>query len=98
MENVLSPESKDTESQFTVLDAEDEIITLFCTKNGGMEFAMPIIRKQFNDIGMDFKKPTKDELIILANRLVEITRALHGDFVARNELQEFLHIINRVPD
>jgi hypothetical protein len=96
METELTLESKDSRSQFSVLDAEDEIITRFCLNNGGMEFAMPIIRKQFNDIGIDFKNPTKDELIILANKLVEITRALQGDLVARAELQEYLHIIKRI--
>jgi hypothetical protein len=90
--------TEESEQSLTVLAAEDEIITLFCQNIGGMEFAMPIVRKQFQDTGIDFKKPTKDELIIIVNKLVEITRELQGKAAARDGFRHYMHIINKIND
>ena len=38
-----------TGPKISILDAEDEIISIFCENNGGMEFAMPIIRFRTDD-------------------------------------------------
>jgi len=85
-------------NRVTVLEAEDEIISIFCQNNGGMEFAMPIIRKQFNDAGIDFKNPTKDELIVIVDKLVNITKELQGEAAAKEEFRDYMHIINKISD
>jgi hypothetical protein len=87
-----------TDKKFTLLDAEDEIISIFCQNNGGMEFAMPIIRKQFKDAGIDFTKPTKSDLLIVIKKLVKITSELQGEQAAKEEFQDYMHILNRIPD
>lgn len=91
-----SSETKKQASNKTVLAAEDKIISIFCQYNGGMEFAMPIIRKQFADAEVDFKNPTKDELIRIAKRLVEVTKELQSPEIAKEEFREYMHIINKL--
>lgn len=96
MYKATSQNFKDTSTRVTVLEAEDEIISIFCQNNGGMEFAMPIIRKQFTDAGVNFKNPTKDELIIIVDKLVEITKELQGEAMAKEEFRDYMHIINKI--
>ena len=55
-------DSEEVSEKKLLLKIEDEIIVKFCELNGGMEFAMPIIRKQFEKHNVDFKNPSKDDL------------------------------------
>ena len=98
MYKATSQDFNDSSIKVTVLEAEDEIISIFCQKNGGMEFAMPIIRKQYKDAGVDFKNPTKDELIKIVDKLVEITKDLQGEVPAKEEFRDYMHIINKISD
>ena len=96
---VDTDETEDTKkrsSKSPVLEAEDKIISIFCQNNGGMEFAMPIVRKQFADAGVDFKNPKKDELIRIVKKLVEVTKELQGAEVAKEEFREYMHILNKL--
>jgi len=54
--------------------AEDNIINIFCTSIGGYEKGMPIIRKQFEILGIDFEKPSKPQLHALVVRLSTIMK------------------------
>ncbi|MCK5562225.1 MAG: hypothetical protein KAJ51_16620 [Thermoplasmata archaeon] len=89
-------ETKKQSAKSPVLDAEDKIISIFCQNNGGMEFAMPIVRKQFADAGVDFKNPNKDELIRIVKKLIEITKEFQGAEVAKENFREYMHIINKL--
>ena len=82
--------------KISILDAEDEIISIFCQNNGGMEFAMPIIRKQFSDASVDFKNPTKEGLIEIINKLVAVTKEFQGAEVAKGEYRDYMHIIKKI--
>ena len=90
----LSDDSEKNSQQDIILEVEDEIIATFCELNGGMEFAMPIIRKQFEKMNIDFKNPTIEQIIKIANILVEITEEIQGELVAKKErriFKEYMH-------
>ena len=79
-----------------LLEIEDEIITNFCDLNGGMELAMPIIRKQYEKLNIDFKNPTKDDLQKLTNILLELTAQIKGEEIAREEKRIFKEILSKL--
>ncbi len=79
-----------------LLEIEDEIIVKFCELNGGMEFAMPIIRKQYEKLNIDFKSPTKQDLHKIVESLIEITENLKGELIAREERRYFKELLNKL--
>ena len=81
----------DIEKRF--IEAEDDIITYFCELHGGLEFAMPIVQTQIKRVGLDFSKPTRGQLVELSKSLVEITRSLKGQEIAKKEQTYFNRII-----
>ena len=92
----LENESKETDGKKLILEIEDDIIVKFCELNGGMEFAMPIIRKQYDRLKIDFKNPKKEELEKLVESLVEVTESLKGELVAKEERKLFLDLLNKI--
>jgi hypothetical protein len=79
-----------------LLEVEDEIIVKFCELNGGMEFAMPIIRKQYEKHNVDFKNPTKEQLEKIIENLINVTQSLKGDHVAKEERRCFKELLKRL--
>jgi hypothetical protein len=79
-----------------ILRIEDEIIVKFCEFNGGMEFAMPIIRKQFEKLNIDFKRPTKEDLHIIVDHLISVTHNIKGDDVAKEEKRCFKELLSKL--
>jgi len=70
-----------------VIKAEDQIITEFCEALGGFEMGMPIIREHFQAIGIDFEHPTKEQIRIVAFKLVEYLSFVKDDGTVK-ELEE----------
>lgn len=79
-----------------LLEIEDEIIAKFCEYIGGMELAMPIIRKQYDILNIDFKNPSKEDLIKLTNRLVHVTEQIKGEVSAREQRRHFKNLLVRL--
>jgi len=77
-----------------LIDAEDEIIFIFCQNHGGLEYAMPIVRKQFDDVGIDFRTPTAEGLRTVVKKLEEVSASLKGAEFAKSEKQQFLRLIS----
>lgn len=62
---------------------EDNIINTFCSRMGGYEKAMPIVRKQFEVLGIDFENPTKAQLQELIQKLLSIMQTMSDDELRR---------------
>jgi hypothetical protein len=87
----------DTENENKlILQVEDDMIVKFCELNGGMEFAMPIIRNQYEKLNIDFKNPSKEDLRRIADRLVEVTENIKGEIVAREEKKVFKDLLSKL--
>lgn len=95
---VLSSSIYDSEDPLTPVQANDEIITMFCQIHGGLEEAMPIIRTQFKKCNVDFAKPTKEGLRRISERLVHVTSFLKGTDIAEMERKRFSHLIDNIVD
>jgi hypothetical protein len=93
---IVTEESAQKSEQDLILEIEDEIIVKFCELNGGMEFAMPIIRKQYEKHNVDFKNPTKEDLIKIVDNLIEVTQSLKGDVVAKEERRYFKDLLKKL--
>ncbi len=72
-----------------LLLAEDNIINTFCNRMGGYEHAMPIVRKQFEALGIDFENPTRAQLQALVDRLLEVMRNMSDHDIKK--LHQTLH-------
>jgi len=92
----LGNESEENDKKDLILEVEDEILVKFCELNGGMEFAMPIIRKQFEKLNIDFRNPSKEDLYKIVESLLEVTQSLMGDVVAREERRYFNELLNKI--
>ena len=92
----LDNESEENDKKEIILEVEDEILVKFCELNGGMEFAMPIIRKQFEKLNVDFRNPSKEDLHKIVESLLEVTLSLMGDVVAREERRYFKEFLNKM--
>ena len=92
----LDNESEENDKKEIILEVEDEILVKFCELNGGMEFAMPIIRKQFEKLNVDFRNPSKEDLHKIVESLLEVTLSLMGDVVAREERRYFKELLNKM--
>ena len=79
-----------------LLSIEDEIIANFCELNGGMELAMPMIRKQYEKLEIDFKNPSKADLLKIANKLADLTEQIRGEEIAREERRIFKELLSKI--
>ena len=77
------------------VDALDAIMAKFCEDHGGFDFAMPMIRKQVQQTGMDFHHPTVAQLEDLINRLVAISKDMKGDDFSRQERRKLISILGK---
>lgn len=82
--------------KLTVYQALDLIVTEFCGTHGGLEEAMPMIRKQFEKHGVDFSEPTIAGLIEVSNGLVDIAKFLKGNETAQELEKKYDRILNRL--
>lgn len=92
----LADNSNQNSEKDLLLEIEDEIIVKFCELNGGMEFAMPIIRKQYEKHNVDFKNPTKEQLEKIVENLINVTQSLKGDLVAKEERRYFKELLKKL--
>ena len=91
----MTDEKNDTKKNL-ILDIEDEIIANFCEMNGGMEFAMPIVRNQYEKHNINFKSPTESELHKVVDALVEVTKNIKGEDVAKKEKKIFKELLMKL--
>ena len=76
-----------------ILEAEDELIFIFCQDYGGLEEGMPIIREQFKRAGVDFREPTKEGLKLVADNLLKVTESFRGSELAKKQRSRFQNIL-----
>ena len=79
-----------------ILEVEDKIMMRYCELHGGLETAMPMVRKQFDKLGIDFAKPTKEGLIKVVEELTQITTEFQGEEAARKEKSEYMKWIREL--
>ncbi len=94
----LENQSKDDAEKEVLLKIEDEMIAKFCELTGGMEIAMPIIRKQYDKLNIDFKNPSKEDLLKIAETLTDVTQKIKGELVAREETRYFRELFKKLDD
>ena len=78
-----------------LVDALDAIIAIFCEDHGGFDYAMPMVRKQVEAVGMDFHKPTVKELEQLIERLTNISKDIKGPDFAKKERMKLISILRK---
>lgn len=76
------------------MDAEDEMIFIFCQDYGGLEEGMPIVREQFKRSDIDFRNPTKEGLKTVSENLVKVTEAFRGVDLAKKQRNKFKSLLN----
>lgn len=81
-----------------LLKIEDEMIAKFCELTGGMEIAMPIIRKQYEKLNIDFKNPSREDLFKIAETLTDVTFRIKGEVIAREESRYFRELFKKLDD
>ena len=79
-----------------ILEVEDKIMMRYCELHGGLVDGMPVVRKQFEKLGIDFANPTKDELIKVVDELAKITENFQGEDAARKEKAEYMRWIREL--
>lgn len=95
-QQILMQSKHQVNRPISVLEASDEIISIFCELHGGVEAAMPMIAYQFKKTEVDFANPTKEGLKNVADGLVKVTEFLKGKKVAELEEKRFIHIIKMI--
>ena len=83
-------------TQITPLTVEDEIIMKFCEIMEDNELAMATVRKQFKEANVDFRKPTKEQLLEISNRLADVLKSLRGPETAKIARTDFTKRINKL--
>lgn len=78
-------------------DVLQEIIIDYCTLHGGEERVMPIINHQFKLAGASMSSPTKQSLTQVIDRLIQITKDIKGEEIAREERSKYLRLIHKLP-
>ncbi len=78
-----------------LVDALDAIIATFCEDHGGFDYAMPMVRKQVEAVGMDFHRPTAKELEKFIEKLVGISTDMKGKDFARKERIKLISILRK---
>jgi len=63
-------------------------MTDFCADFGGLETGMNVVRKKFEEAGVDVRAPTKAGLLDVVDRLSEVEKSVKPrDVVAANRLK-----------
>jgi len=95
-EEILMQSKYQANRPISVLEASDEMISIFCELHGGVEAAMPMIAYQFKKANVDFANPSKEGLKKVAKGLVSVTEFLKGKMVAEKEEKRFDHLIKMI--
>ena len=70
------------------LQAADRIMTDFCADFGGLETAMNVVRKKFEEADVDVRAPTKDALLKVVDLLSDVEKSVKSrEAVAANRLR-----------
>ena len=77
------------------MEIADSMIVDFCSILGGFEAGMPIVDQQFKKAGVNFIDPTKKELLKALDNLVKVSEELHGQDIAKRELNKFVVMLNK---
>jgi small GTP-binding protein len=90
--------SMDTRSKdrLSILQAEDRILTMYCSLLGDTEIAMAIIRAQFKRAGMDFKNPTLKGLEKVVEYLLNAASEHVDPDSLEKEKRAYRNIIGRI--
>lgn len=94
----LENQSEEDNEKEILLKIEDEMIAKFCELTGGMEIAMPIIRKQYEKLNIDFKNPSREDLLKIAETLTDVTQKIKGEIIAREESRYFRELFKKLED
>ena len=97
-EEILMQSKFQANQRISVVEASDEIISIFCELHGGVEAAMPMIAYQFKKANVDFANPSKEGLQDVAKGLVKVTEFLMGKKIAEKEEKRFNHLIKMISD
>lgn len=77
------------------VEALDAIIATFCEDHGGFDYAMPMVRKQVESVGMDFHNPTLKEMEEFIEKLTAISRDIKGLDYSKKERMKMLSILRK---
>lgn len=70
------------------LQVADRIMTDFCADFGGLETAMNVVRRKFEEADVDVRAPTKDGLLKVVDLLSDVEKTVKGaEVVAANRLR-----------
>lgn len=70
------------------LQTADRIMTDFCADFGGLETAMNVVRKKFEEADVDVRSPTKEGLLKVVDLLSDVEKSVKGpEIVAANRLR-----------
>jgi small GTP-binding protein len=61
-----------------LIDAEDRIVALFTEAVGDDERSLPMVRDLFEEIDVDFRNPTRDDLLTVSKGLIRIILKIKG--------------------
>ena len=95
---ILTEENETIDHKSKILEVEDKIIVKFCELVGGMEIAMPMVRKQYEKLNVNFKEPTLNDLHKISENLVELTEKIKGENLAREQRKYFKDLLRKFED
>jgi small GTP-binding protein len=78
-----------------VLALEDRLIAKFCEEAGNVEAFMPIVRHQFRTAGIDWKRPSPQQLHQVVDRLVAVALPFRGPEEAQRIRGELMRILRQ---
>ena len=80
----------------TPKDVLKQIIDDYCILHGGQDRAMPIINHQFKQAGANMESPTKQSLLLVIDRLTQVTMSFKGREVAKEERTKYLRLVHKL--
>ena len=89
-------EEEEEQAENPLMDALDMIITDFCESYGSVEDAMPVIRQQFNIIGIDIKNPAKEDIKKLLDALEWIEKGFKDPNTVANNKRRRWQLIGKI--
>ncbi len=86
----------DPNKKLTVQEAEDIIMTRYCSLLEDLDFAMAIIREQFKRADVDFKYPTPEGLAKVVGYLIDAASDQVEPSRLKNEESAYSNLIRRI--
>ncbi|UCE38022.1 MAG: GTP-binding protein [Thermoplasmata archaeon] len=87
---------EDLEEELTLVLATDRIIDDFCSNFGNMELAMPIIRRQFSEAGVDIRNPTKKGLLKVIDLLAKVEQGYKKSTIVKENRMKRRFMVQKV--